>query len=384
MSRYRGRRRGVSPLMLLIALVVAIAAVVLIVINLGKDKKPANDDASTPPTSGDTVQPDTPDDANTADGDNTPDTPDTTYQKIELKGDQQQYDAVYRVGDTGYEMYTYVDSTAKKYADNVNAVADALAGKATVYMLPIPLSSGVSLPDELYGKDIFADQKDAEGKIIGYMNGNVKSVALYDALLAHRTEYIYFRTDHHWTATGAYYAYEQFCKAKGITPKPLEGYTTDTYDGFLGTFYRDSNENAAMGANPDKVVAYHPLSTEATLDYTDKNGQTLRGKIIYDESDAPASFKYGTFITGDNAYSIINNPDVTDGSSCVVVKESFGNAFVPFLTDHYQTIHVIDYRYWKGSLSQFVTENNIQDVLFVNNLSAIRSTALVGYLHGIV
>ena len=384
MSRYRGLRRGVSPLVLLIALAVAIAAVVLIVINLGKDKKPANDDASTPSTSGDTVQPDTPDDANTADGDNTPDTPNTTYQKIELKGDQQQYDAVYRVGDTGYEMYTYVDSTAKKYADNVNAVAGALAGKATVYMLPIPLSSGVSLPDELYGKDIFADQKDAEGKIIGYMNGNVKSVALYDALLAHRTEYIYFRTDHHWTATGAYYAYEQFCKAKGITPKPLEGYTTDTYDGFLGTFYRDSNENAAMGANPDKVVAYHPLSTEATLDYTDKNGQTLRGKIIYDESDAPASFKYGTFITGDNAYSIINNPDVTDGSSCVVVKESFGNAFVPFLTDHYQTIHVIDYRYWKGSLSQFVTENNIQDVLFVNNLSAIRSTALVGYLHDIV
>ena len=110
----------------------------------------------------------------------------------------------------------------------------------------------------------------------------------------------------------------------------------------------------------------------------------LRGKIIYDESDAPASLKYGTFITGDNSYSVINNPDVTDGSSCVVVKESFGNAFVPFLTDHYQTIHVIDFRYWKGSLSQFVTDNNVQDVLFVNNLSAIRSTALVGYLHGIV
>ena len=229
------------------------------------------------------------------------------------------------------------------FIGNVEA-RDALAGKATVYMLPIPLSSGISLPDELYGKDIFADQKDAEQKIIGYMNGNVKSVALYDALMAHRTEYVYFRTDHHWTATGAYYAYEQFCKAKGITPTPLSSYTVDEYDGFLGTFYRDSNQNAEMAANPDKVVAYHPLSTEATLDYVDNNGQTLRGKIIYDESDAPASLKYGTFITGDNSYSVINNPDVTDGSSCVVVKESFGNAFVTFLTDHYQTIHVIDYR----------------------------------------
>jgi len=382
MSRYRGRRGSLSPLMLLVALVVAIAAVVLIVINLGKDKQPSGDD-TTPPVTGDTTDPGNTDDPNG--GDNTADVPAPAYQKIELKGDQQQYDAVYRVGDTGYEMYSYVDSTAKKYADNVNAVADALAGKANVYMLPIPLSSGISLPDELYGKDVFGDQKEAEQKIIGYMNGNVKSVALYDALLAHRTEYVYFRTDHHWTATGAYYAYEQFCKAKGITPTPIASYKADEYDGFLGTFYRDSNQNATMGENPDRVVAYHPLSTEATLDYGDsENANLTRGKIIYDESDAPASLKYGAFITGDNAYSVINNPDVTDSSSCIVVKESFGNAFVPFLTDHYQTIYVLDYRYWKGSISQFAQDKGVQDVLFVNNLSAIRSTALVGYLHNVV
>ena len=384
MSRYRGRRGSLSPLMLLVALVVAIAAVVLIVINLGKDKQPSGDD-TTHPVTGDTTDPGNTDDPNGGDGDNTPVDPAPTYQRIELNGDQQQYDAVYRVGDTGYEMYSYVDSTAKKYADNVNAVADALAGKANVYMLPIPLSSGISLPDELYGKDVFGDQKEAEQKIIGYMNGNVKSVALYDALLAHRTEYVYFRTDHHWTATGAYYAYEQFCKAKGITPTPIASYKADEYDGFLGTFYRDSNQNAEMAANPDKVVAYHPLSTEATLDYGDsENANLTRGKIIYDESDAPASLKYGAFITGDNAYSVINNPDVTDSSSCIVVKESFGNAFVPFLTDHYQTIYVLDYRYWKGSISQFAQDKGVQDVLFVNNLSAIRSTALVGYLHNVV
>ncbi len=384
MSRYRGRRSGTSPLMLLIALVVAVAAVVLIIINLGKNKAPA-DDTDTPPTDN-VTEPDGTGDADGADDPAvTPDDPAPTYQKIELKGDEQQYDAVYRVGDTGYEMYSYVDSTAKKYADNVNAVADALAGKANVYMLPIPLSSGVSLPDALYGKDVFGDQKEAEQKIIGYMNGNVKSVALYDALLAHRTEYIYFRTDHHWTATGAYYAYEQFCRAKGIASTPISSYTVDEYDGFLGTFYRDSNQNAAMGANPDKVIAYHPLSTEATLDYGDgENANLTRGKIIYDESTAPASLKYGAFITGDNAYSVINNPDVTDGSSCIVVKESFGNAFVPFLTDHYQTIYVLDYRYWKGSISQFAQDKGVQDVLFVNNLSAIRSTALVGYLHDVV
>ena len=139
-----------------------------------------------------------------------------------------------------------------------------------------------------------------------------------------------------------------------------------------------------MGDNPDTVVAYHPLSTEATLDYTDKNGQVIRWPIIYDQSNAPASYKYGTFVGGDQPYTIIKNPALTDGSSCVVVKESFGNAFVPFLVDHYETVHVIDYRYWEGSVSDFVKTNGVDDVLFVNNLSAIRSSVLVGYLHDIL
>ena len=115
-----------------------------------------------------------------------------------------------------------------------------------------------------------------------------------------------------------------------------------------------------------------------------EDSELTGGKVIFDESTAAASLKYGAFITGDNAYSVINNPDVTDGSRCIVVKESFGNAFVPFLTDHYQTIYVLDYRYWKGSISQFAVDKGVQDVLFVNNLSAIRSTALVSDLHNVV
>jgi len=49
---------------------------------------------------------------------------------------------------------------------------------------------------------------------------------------------------------------------------------------------------------------------------------------------------------------VIENKDLTDGSACIVVKESFGNAFIPFLVDHYQKIYVVDYRYWTGSISE--------------------------------
>lgn len=381
MSRYRGRRSGGSSRLIpfIIALLVAIAAIVLVIINVTQDKTPADDVVD------DTQQGDvTPDDTLPDEGDDTNLEDEPQHVVIEVQGDEERYDAVYRVGDTGYEMYTYVESTAKKYADNINAIADAVAGTATVYMLPAPLSSGITLPDALYGKDIFSDQKAAEDGIIGFMNDKVVSVPLNKAMMAHRGEYIYFRTDHHWTATGAYYAYAEFCKAAGKTPTPLESYETEEFPGFLGTFYRDTNESSHLGDNPDTVVAYHPLSTDATLDYTDKNGQVIRWPIIYDQSSAPASYKYGTFVGGDQPYTIIKNPALTDGSSCVVVKESFGNAFVPFLVDHYETVHVIDYRYWEGSVSDFVKTNGVDDVLFVNNLSAIRSSVLVGYLHDIL
>ena len=381
MSQYRGRRSSGSSRLVpfVIALFVAIAAIVLVIINVTKDNPPADDVVD------DTQQGDvTPDDALPDEGDDTEVEDEPQHVVIEVQGDEERYDAVYRVGDTGYEMYTYVESTAKKYADNINAIADAVEGTATVYMLPAPLSSGITLPDALYGKDIFSDQKAAEDGIIGFMNDKVVSVPLNKAMMAHRGEYIYFRTDHHWSATGAYYAYMEFCKLAGKTPTPLESYETEEFPGFLGTFYRDTNESRYLGDNPDTVVAYHPLSTEATLDYTDKNGQVIRWPIIYDQSNAPASYKYGTFVGGDQPYTIIKNPALTDGSSCVVVKESFGNAFVPFLVDHYETVHVIDYRYWDGSVSDFVKTNGVDDVLFVNNLSAIRSSVLVGYLHDIL
>ena len=67
-----------------------------------------------------------------------------------------------------------------------------------------------------------------------------------------------------------------------------------------------------------------------------------------------------------------------------MIKESYGNAFIPFLVSHYQTVHVIDYRYWSGNIPDFVTQNGVQDVLFLNNISATRNSSLVGKMAQLV
>ena len=86
---------------------------------------------------------------------------------------------------------------------------------------------------------------------------------------------------------------------------------------------------------------------------------------------------------GDNPFTVIENPEVSNGESCIVVKESFGNAFVPFLVDHYQTVYVVDYRYYSGSITQLARDKGVKDVLFVNNLSAIRGSYQMGKLAGV-
>lgn len=379
-----GRRRGVSPMVVLMLLAIVVAAAILVVVNLRQDKLPAPEQ-DTPPTAENL-----PDDTTGEQGqDQEP--PVEPLARIEVKGQVKAYDGVYCVGDTGYEYYTYIDSTAKKYATCVNQVADSLAGTATVYDIIIPLSSGITLPDDLYGTTGLDDQQAAEKNAYDYMGDNVVTVPLYDAMMAHRTEYIYFRTDHHWTGTGAYYAYRQFCQAKGLTPHELSEYETAEFPGFLGTFYNDSGKDADLGNNPDTVVAYYPVSDGVTMTWVTKESGAVKTydgmSIIFDESSNSAGLKYGAFLWGDNEINGINtitNPTVTDGNSCVVVKESFGNAFVPFLPDHYSTVYVIDYRYWNGSLTQFVKDNGVQDVIFCNNLSAIRDGSKIGALHSIL
>ena len=401
-SRYE-RRRGSAggAVLLLIAAAALVVAILAICTDVFSGKKAPDRDADTPPvtqTDGENTGDGTqsgdgqdPEGGDQTDADKSgEDKADVTTTKpassnvITTSDKPYQSGGVYVVGSAGYEMYNYVGSLAEKYQSTVNAVADSLSGVSQVYAMAIPLSSGITLPDELFSDIPGSDQAQAEKDILAGMGQNVKTIPLHDVMMSHRTEYIYFRTDHHWTALGAYYAYVQFCTAKGITPHNLSDYEVSQFPGFLGSFYNDGGKPDAMKNDPDTVNAYHPVSATASMKYGDNENSTLTGgQVIFDESTASASLKYGTFIMGDNPFTVIENPEVSNGESCIVVKESFGNAFVPFLVDHYQTVYVVDYRYYSGSITQLARDKGVKDVLFVNNLSAIRGSYQMGKLAGV-
>ena len=302
---------------------------------------------------------------------------------LSRSGQYHDYEnGVIRVDDAAFEQYTYTDGPAQAYADVVNAVAKALKGETKVYDLVIPTAVGIVLPDDI-AKILpnYSDQGTATERILSKLSTDVIGVNPYENLRAHRTEYLYFHTDYHWNGRGAYYAYETFCQAKGIRPYSLEERREEQFPDFLGVLYwKHSGQDERLKQNPDTVEAFHPHSPRAYMRYTDSRGNTYDWNIISDVSDWSKDSKYSTFAAADNPIAVFQNPDVTDGSVAVVVKESYGNALLPYLVDHYSTVYELDYRYWSGSLTEFVREKGADDLIFANNLTMIGSNFLIGKL----
>jgi hypothetical protein len=245
----------------------------------------------------------------------------------------------------------------------------------------VPTSIDICVPDSVRSGINTSSQKKALSYLYSSMSDTVSKVDVYNTLLKHSVdgEYLYFRTDHHWTALGAYYAYQQFCTDSRQTAASLDQYKEITYDNFKGSFYRDT-KSSVLGNHPDTVHAYVPRSTNE-MTYTDDTNNTHDWNVVTDVSGWASSSKYNAFIGGDNPISHIKNPNKNDGSSILLIKESFGNCFAPFLVENYQNVYVLDYRYFgdidKRSLAKVVKDLKIKDVLFLNNISAVRNKNLI-------
>lgn len=286
------------------------------------------------------------------------------------------------VEDSAYEYYNFVTDLAKEYITAVVNAGSKLAGKATVYDMVIPTSIDIMLPESYIEKNNLntSDQKKAIDEYIlpsiTAQDSSIKTVSIFDTLKAHANEYLYFRTDHHWTQLGAYYGYVEFCKARGFEPVALDQFDRADYTGYLGSFYTATN-SAALAANPDTVEAYIPRA-DVNLSFTQTDGQTVESwPLIADGEQYDTTSKYIAYCAGDQPYEEIVNNDMAEGPSIVVVKESFGNCFLPFLVNHYKNVYVVDYRSYTGTVTDLVNSTGATDVLLLNNISMTRNEGLI-------
>ncbi len=313
---------------------------------------------------------------------------------------EQPTDGIYIKGDSAYEIYVYNEDKATRYANVLNKAHEVMPD-VELYDIVVPLSYSVNMSAGERRSIGASDAEESITKIYAKINSGVKTVSILPELQAHKDEYLYFRTDHHWTARGAYYAYRAFCAESGTTPLDLGSWKSMTFTGFKGSLQAKVTD---VTLKEDYVEAWLPNATNKMTVYTFENyGKENEKKITTDSYPIIQTktgngsengyfygprWKYNCFIAGDNAHSVIKNPNLSDGSKILVVKESFGNAFVPFLVDQYQTVYVVDYRFFVDrmgmSLQDYVKQEGIKKVLFINNMNAISSTWLLSEMEGLL
>ena len=295
------------------------------------------------------------------------------------------------VGTRAMEIPTALDDVITSYAGAVNNLAAAMPeGTRTISLLTCNGGEFYS-PESMHTG--LHSQKEMIQRCYDQMADDIITVDACTALRAHTDEYIFFRTDHHWTQLGAYYAYTAFCEAAGFEAVELSEFETGRYDTFLGSMYTFTSgypQNQTLKDNPDYLDYYLPV-VETHAEYY-ANAELQNGvpvSVVYTKLDNSVSNKYLCFIGGDTPVCVIET-DVENGPTCIMLKESYGNAFAPFLTSHYSKIIVIDPREFNRDgkpsldLAAFAAEQQIDDLIVINYPYMINSSYYVSWLNRLV
>lgn len=293
----------------------------------------------------------------------------------DLYTEVEQVGTLLRIDNIVCEAYGFNEPVVKEYAKTIKEFGKDL-NNYNVYNILIPTHVEFALPSKY--ENLSAKQKPIIDLVYSKTGDKVTSVDAYSLLKKHKKEYIYFKSDHHWTQLGAYYAYTAYCKEAGLTPCNLDDYKSKKIDGFLGTLYAASKEEKLL-KNPD-YVKYYPVGGDlkATI-YT--SGDLSKSYEASPYADfCKGSNSYGVFIYGDNPLTVIKNPKAKSNKKVAVVKESYGNAFSPLLTYNYSEVYVVDMRYFKKSFKDFLDEHKIDDVVFINNMMAVGAQSRVDEL----
>lgn len=188
---------------------------------------------------------------------------------------------------------------------------------------------------------------------------NCRVVDLEAALSEHRKEQLYYRTDHHWTTQGAYFAYEEICRQMGSTPVDLSTLSAHQVPDFYGTLYA---KYKGFGVEPDTITYYDiPIVSLVSSVGTKDSLYDMDKTKIYD--------KYAMFLYGNDGVCTIQAENAGNGKELVVFKDSYANCLIPFLTYQYDTITIVDLRYFGDSVKELLQKSKSADILLLYNFS---------------
>ncbi len=251
--------------------------------------------------------------------------------------------------------------TGNTYVEALNHFHEDLGDSVKIYSMIAPLASEYYTPANYSGYT--ANQKEVFDSIASRLDDGIVSVDIDTVLGYHTSEDIYFRTDHHWTPLGAYYAAQEFAKAADLDFKDISTYKKNTIEGFVGTMYAFT-EDPNINNDPEDFIYYTPSNLEdCVTEHYDQDFTDMSEWGFFCDVGDPQHNAYLTFMGGDEQIVKVKT-NVKNGRKLAVVKDSYGNAIPGYLFGSYEEIYVIDMRYFDLNLVDFVKEQGVTDLLF--------------------
>lgn len=260
-----------------------------------------------------------------------------------------------------------------QYAESANIYKRVFGDGVNVYCMVIPTAVDFYCPDK--AKKCSNEERPTINNIYAHLSKDVCAVDVYSALGKHVNEDIFLRTDHHWAPLGAYYAAQQFAKIAKVPFKALSNYERRVVHRYVGSMYGYSKD-IALKKNPEDFVYYVPKGVGYTTYYTDYTindkyqvtgeGKPHKGIYFYKYKDGSGG-AYCTFMGADMRITRVVT-STKNHRRVLILKDSFGNALPGYLFYSFEEIHVVDYRYFKKNMKEYVRNNKITDILFANNI----------------
>lgn len=278
-----------------------------------------------------------------------------------------QKSALLVLQDRIMEVFYQNRRVQQDYTAVINKIAQSVQERAAVYSMIVP--TRLSFEPPLYA-NIQNNQQTSIQNIYNELDPAVTAVDAYTALKTHAEEYIYFRTDHHWTALGAYYAYQAFCEAAGLSSVPLSQFEESTNPGVWGAL-TNQVPGDLLPKEPDQLTWYQTdpnNKLQLQMRGLDENGQIASyNGILFDSKH---NSQYSFFLSGDHPFAEITNPELAGGKTLLFIKDSYGNAMLPWLTKNYHKIIMIDPRTYWGTLEELFSAYQIDDCLIIDYIFA--------------
>ena len=266
---------------------------------------------------------------------------------------------VEKIAEPDYVLIDKSVEAINKFSENNNI---------PVYFMLVPTSAEI-YRDQIPESAPNVNQKEFINYVYGGLSKNISTIDVYSAMQTEKFDYIYYRTDHHWTTKGAYYAYETAGKKMGYMPIPLEMYDIEhASDSFQGTFYSKALYD---GVEKDTLDIYHFNDGSSVTDVlvTSEYGKDPASySDMYFREFLDVKDKYSTFLgTNQPLITIKTNGE---GGKLLMFKDSYAHCYVPFLTQHYSEITLVDMRYIQMSYKNVVNPEDYDQVMFLYNASS--------------